>query len=326
LHEYATGARGGDLLVTAFNAFMANLIDYAGLFPPAALSVPAAVAEFAEHQKESDVWMLGRFIAPVARLAEIGSVANPYLHGDENWEFSGLIGDRAAAAEAVAKLSDQGQLVKAFESEQAGRMRVTSLEAAIPRDGAESPAEFIAEFLAAMTRAGLDQRELYLEVMPGSDDDKVLTAIAAASVGREVRLGAKLRCGGVTPEAFPSVERIATVIHRCAALNLPLKCTAGLHHPVRHQAEQPHVMMHGFLNVFGAGMMAWAEKADVATLIQCVAETDPSAFKFEAAGFSWRDHHIDKKTLSDIRHQSLAGFGSCSFTEPRADLQNLGML
>jgi hypothetical protein len=336
LHEHAPRARNRrvDLIniaakgehVTAFSAFMENLIDYAGLFPPASLDVPAAVAEYAHHKEESDVWMLGRFIAPVARLAEIGAQASPYASDSKVWDFSGLIGARDHAAQALAVLAEQGELVRTFESEHGQAMRVSSLEAAIPLDAAASYSSFIADFLKAAEKAGLGGREVFLEVLPGSDDKTVLDSIAAVAAGRADRLGAKLRCGGVTPEAFPTVERVATVIHHCATLDLPLKCTAGLHHPVRHQAVEPLAMMHGFLNVFGAGVLAWGNQADLATVTECVTETDPAAFHFDETGFSWRNQHVASSTLRQIRSQSLAGFGSCSFNEPREDLKNLGLL
>jgi hypothetical protein len=116
------------------------------------------------------------------------------------------------------------------------------------------------------------------------------------------------------------------VIGTCARLDLPLKCTAGLHHPVRHRAQEPDVMMHGFLNVFGAGLLAWSGQAAAGTLLGCVAETEARAFAFTADSFAWRDHGVDLAALRHIRSRSLCGFGSCSFAEPRADLQSLGVL
>ena len=45
---------------------------------------------------------------------------------------------------------------------------------------------------------------------------------------------AKVRTGGVTPDAFPSARRrSARFIARCAELSVPFKATAGLHHPLR---------------------------------------------------------------------------------------------
>ena len=42
---------------------------------------------------------------------------------------------------------------------------------------------------------------------------------------------AKLRTGGVVPEAFPKSLDIIRFVRTCAAANVPFKATAGLHHP-----------------------------------------------------------------------------------------------
>src|SRR5262249_48230544 len=48
---------------------------------------------------------------------------------------------------------------------------------------------------------------------------------------------AKMRTGGVTPEAIPSADTVAEYILACAERRLAFKATAGLHHPIR--AMQP---------------------------------------------------------------------------------------
>ncbi|MBE0564871.1 MAG: hypothetical protein IH621_02865, partial [Krumholzibacteria bacterium] len=64
---------------TAFRAFMEGLIDYAGLFPPAGLDMPAAVAGYAAHRTLPEAWMLGRFIAPAEALPAFAAAAAPHL-------------------------------------------------------------------------------------------------------------------------------------------------------------------------------------------------------------------------------------------------------
>jgi len=49
---------------------MAGLIDYAGLFPPAKLSMAASAEAFARSRMGPHEWMLGRFICPASRLRE----------------------------------------------------------------------------------------------------------------------------------------------------------------------------------------------------------------------------------------------------------------
>ena len=246
-----------------------------------------------------------------------------------DWAFSVLVGARGNAAEALAAVESQGRDAAAFEERFEGRARIEILETPIPVDGSgPEVGNFLGRLADAVAGAGLGDRELFLEVLPGVEDVRVLEAINALSSfeTRFARIGAKLRCGGVTPEAFPSCERIAGFIDNCRRLGLPLKCTAGLHHPVRHQSVDPPAMMHGFLNVFGAGILAHALGAGPKVLTACVAETDPAAFSFSDEMFSWRDHQVTAEALEQARGSFLSGFGSCSFAEPRDDLRGLGLL
>lgn len=56
--------------MTALRSLLENLIDYAGLFPPAALPMREAAANYAHYRNSPENWMLGRFVAPAARLNE----------------------------------------------------------------------------------------------------------------------------------------------------------------------------------------------------------------------------------------------------------------
>jgi hypothetical protein len=313
----------------SFRAFMGGLVDYAGLFPPASLDMPAAVAEYAAHCEEQEAWMLGRFIVPAGRLEELRQARASLPGKGTPWALSLLVGGRDSGEGALEAASSHGAAAAHFLESSGTSARIEVLESPIPADvsGLEIPA-FLGIYVETLAAGGLGGRELYLEILPGADDLKVLEAINALSSfeNRFTRIGAKLRCGGVTPEAFPTCERVAGFIDNCRRLGLPLKCTAGLHHPVRHQAAEPAVMMHGFLNVFGAGVLAHGLGAGVDILTACVAETDPAAFGFSEGGFSWRDHVVDAAALDRAREGFLPGFGSCSFNEPRDDLRNLGLL
>ena len=43
-------------------ALLDALVDYAGLFPPAAIDMPAAAGEYARHRSGPMEWMLSRYI------------------------------------------------------------------------------------------------------------------------------------------------------------------------------------------------------------------------------------------------------------------------
>lgn len=310
-------------------AFLAGLVDYAGLFPPAALPLAPALAEYARHRAGPHAWMLGRFIAPAARLEALAAAlaADPALAGRGGWHLAVLVGGGADLSAALAALPGQADAVAACEQGGPRGLSVEGLEAPLP------PAAGSALRLAeAMAEEGLGGRDLYLELPPGSAVPAGLDEIAAAaarmsgSSGAFPVLGVKLRCGGLAAEAFPEPERVAAVLEGCARRGLPLKFTAGLHHPVRHRAEAPPVMMHGFLNVVGAALFAAAGVADAGSLAACLRETEAAAFRLDEDGFAWRDLRLDAAAVARARAAAVAGFGSCSFDEPRQDLAALGML
>lgn len=58
-------------MTRSLHILMDGLIDYAGLFPPAALPMEAAVAKYEDHRRGEHAWALGRFVVPVERLAEV---------------------------------------------------------------------------------------------------------------------------------------------------------------------------------------------------------------------------------------------------------------
>jgi hypothetical protein len=139
-------------------------------------------------------------------------------------------------------------------------------------------------------------------------------------------LGAKLRCGGATAEAFPSVEETGAFIDRAVREHrVPFKATAGLHHPIRRHDEQLGVTMHGFLNVLAAAAFALAGK-DEAYVQRVLAAEDAPQFSFGERGLSWNGELLSIEDLRATRERAFVAYGSCSFTEPTGDLQALGML
>jgi hypothetical protein len=293
----------------AAGALLSGLVDYAGLFPPAALSMDAAALEYARWRRAPEAFMLGRFVAPAARLAELGRAAEallPQPGAGEPWHVSALIGTDA---------SGDAALVRPFNAAYAGRAAVDSVELK-----AATPAE--AEASLGGLPAGLTA---YVEIAP----DDTLAPMLAALKRRGAR--AKIRTGGVVPTAIPEPRDVARFIAACAEAGVPFKATAGLHHPVRaeqaltYELASPRAVMHGFLNVFAAAVFARAG-ADSAQLEAVLRETQPSAFRFDASSLSWRELRATSQALEATRRDLASSFGSCSFAEPVADLRALGVL
>jgi len=209
----------------------------------------------------------------------------------------------------------------------ASRTPAIRIEALELRPDPQVPADaWLADLVAEQRLAGLTALETYVE-RPAGRDEEVLTALGRRQAGHPLaRLGGKLRCGGVTPDLIPPVARVASVVARAHDLGVPLKFTAGLHHPIRgmdHVAGEP---MHGFLNVYGAGLLAHAERWSEAQLEPVIADTEAGSFRLDASGFAWRGTLVATARIATIRERMLGGYGSCSFDDPVTDLRALHML
>jgi hypothetical protein len=149
----------------------------------------------------------------------------------------------------------------------------------------------------AVVEAGSERQDeaVYLEGVP-------LDEVAS----RGVR--SKIRCGG---ERVPTVEELADFIRGCRSRGLVFKATAGLHHAYPTAGE------HGFLNVLAAAVFGDEEEA--------LREQAP-AFALDATSFRWRDKEALPTRLVDVRSSLFHSVGTCSFFEPVAELEGLGVL
>ncbi len=161
------------------------------------------------------------------------------------------------------------------------------------------------------------------EVLP----DVPVRAFWEVAPGEDVRglPGAKIRCGGVTADAFPPVEAVAAFVAACRDASVPFKATAGLHHPIRHVDAATGFPMHGFLNLLAAAVFAWADGVGEAELAALLAEEDPRAFAVSPEGLAARGRFAGVDEITAAR-EWFVGYGSCSFSEPVEDLQALGVL
>ncbi len=246
-------------------ALLERLIDYAGIYPPAALPLETAVANFGSYQNGDFSWMLRWLVVGSGELQKVPKS----LDG------------------SISLLSETDDT------------RAVTLE----------------------TKAVVEAKHpVYCEVAVSNLDQ--LDAVKAAGCY------AKIRTGGVKPEAIPSPEEVAAFITACAERRLPFKATAGLHHPIRaeyaltYEPDAPRAVMHGFLNVLMAAAFAWQGEKNIEAII---AETDVAAFRFDG-GAKWRGLALTADAIKDARQNFMHSIGSCSFDEPVHELQALGLL
>jgi len=58
-------------MTASLRALLANLIDYAGLYPPAGLPLAETAANYERYRISADAWILNRLVLPAAKLGEI---------------------------------------------------------------------------------------------------------------------------------------------------------------------------------------------------------------------------------------------------------------
>lgn len=283
--------------MTAVETLLAGLFDYAGLYPPASLGMPSAANNYLEYSRGKHAQALGHFIINLDRIDELRSVAGQAL---ESFKLSVIATEETDWSALTAQI-DAGISFHAIEIK-------CSEPSIIERIARQVPAGLIA----------------YFEV-PIDVSKPALQAILTAGAR------AKLRSGGVVPDAFPSVEELAQILKALADLRLSFKATAGLHHPLRsqhpltYQPQGPTGVMHGFLNVAAAAALVhFGGSVHDAELI--LAEEDPAAWQVNADSLHWRDRSWTIDQLATLRRQFFTGIGSCSFDEPIHDLESLGWL
>lgn len=251
-------------IAPALKALLENLIDYAGLYPPATVPLDDAIANYDRYRAGDYSWMLRWFVVGGAELERV-----------------------------PASLDSRLSVLSESDEKRAASMETNSVVAA--------------------------DRPVYCEVP--------LTNLERLDEVKSSKCFAKIRTGGIKPEAIPSPAGVAAFINACAQRKLAFKATAGLHHPIRkeygltYETDAPRAVMHGFLNVLMASAFAWNGDSDIEPVI---AEMDPSAFVFDERAH-WRNKSLSEAQIRDTRKNFMHAIGSCSFEEPVHDLKALGL-
>ncbi len=309
------------MMKTSLTFFQDHLIDYAGLFPPANLSLEDAITNYANHKNSENAWMLGPFVLPVTQLKQLD--IHMHLFSAEKPLTLSVVGRKSSSeTECNIHFQDDINEISAAIKHYKHSAKVEMLEIPLPRN--VPSLDLIAEIANGAKKFNV---HAFCEVLLIGEWKKhvsdTLDAIAAHNSSNESWIGVKLRTGGIKAEMFPSPEQVAFVIAACRDRNLPLKFTAGLHHPVRMYRDEVGTKMYGFLNIFVAGMLAHTQYLDVREIEAILADENSNSFSFSKDHLAWRDLRIASKEIQKLRKEALLSFGSCSFDEPRDELMEL---
>ena len=292
----------------SIRALLSEIVDYAGLFPPAMLSMPEAVINYATYKNSNYKWMLGRFVLPVSRLDEFLESAGEFISRDSQaWKLSVLASEDIYAT------------VRQIENfNHANRPRVVI-------DSLEVKADSVLD-IERITGVLPDGIQTFFEIPIGAELSELVVNLALRNQS------AKIRTGGTTPEAFPPASMIVRFVRTCLAANVPFKATAGLHHPIRcykpltYESDAPEGMMNGFINLFLT--TGFARAGFKRSILEEILEDEfDESFEFDEKGVLWRqEHFLSTMQLGFLREKNIISFGSCSFEEPITDLQEINLL
>ena len=281
---------GSPVTPAAVPPLLVSLVDDAALFPPGSAPMSVAVTSHPGHRAAWYADLVGVFLCPSSRLEEMRGVLPP----DDRIGL-GLIADQGieGLAGVLAEVMADPRLV------------LRKLEIAV---APERVGSFVT--LGALELLPVDV-EVYVELPPTPE------GLRAIEVLQDVRRGTKLRTGGMTAAAFPTVEQVATFISTCVVHKVPFKCTAGLHQAIRHTDAVSGFMHHGFVNILVATARA-VDGSSHLDIADAIASTDGMRLATELSDL--------KPDVVRAARSAFRGYGSCSIEEPVADLLDLGLL
>src|SRR5947209_2187473 len=302
------------MAAASLRALLTRSIDYAGMFPPCSLDLEPAIKNQAEYARSGDSWMLSALVLPVAKFGAAAGLVSQFDKAHP-LRVSALGAKTENAATFGAELKTAIEAIRSFQQQHGDVVSVPQLEMFVPQD---VDAGKLNEAAAALSELKI---QAFWEA-PAEWAEQMIVSLARI---KQPSFGYKLRTGGVTADAFPSSVQIARAILASTKHHVPMKFTAGLHHPIRQFRDEVKTEMHGFLNVLGAGVLSAEHHWEEAQTIEMLEDQRVTSFEFHDTVFAWRDWEI---TLDRIkaRRKFVTSFGSCSFNEPREDLRVLNFL
>lgn len=303
-------------MTASLRALLTGAVDYAGLFPPASLPLDRALANHADYGRTPDSWMLGAFVLPLAKFDEAPAVMRGF-DVEHRLQISALGSKTETPAEFITAAGRAAATIREMGAQYGAFVSVSQLEMPL----ATRPGASISEAYEALADVAVP---VFWEA-PADEAERTIVALAEnRRDSAATRFGFKLRTGGVVATAFPSSIQISRALLAAIEHDVPIKFTAGLHHPVRQFHSSVQGMMHGFLNVLGAGVLAAEHGWDRLQIAAMLDDEDPTKFSCDDDSFSWREWQVSTERIR--QHRALVtSFGSCSFDEPREDLRALNL-
>lgn len=270
---------------------LARLVDDAALFPPGNATMPEAVQRHIEGLNGKYSGVIGALLCPASRLPELIT------------ELSKAKPDQPVALSLVIDTGLGGvpKAVSIVES-RTELLRLHAVEMPAPSDVDEIWLERVDEFVPEDALRVIEPRRGGVGWLDG--------------VRKVTERGyrPKIRCGGPNKENFPSIDEIAEFLAVVSDTGSAYKATTGLYSAVRRADPDTGVVHHGFLNL----LVATARALSGEDVRAALGSDDGPALAEEATTLS--------ETDTEAVRAVFASYGSCSLSDPVADLETLGLL
>lgn len=172
----------------ARRALLAGLWDYAGVFPPAELTLEDAVAEWRRIQESDDAWLVNRFVVRAgtdARVEPVAVVDGPreqqgdvvYVEGETKLRCGGAyVPTRNEVGVFIRRCRDEGKRFKA----------TAGLHHALPANGEHGFLNLLAACVFGDEEAMLTTRDIALDAESFRADGRSADAEQCVRVRREL--------------------------------------------------------------------------------------------------------------------------------------------
>ena len=313
---------------------LAHIVDYAGTFPPAALTLEEAARRYASYRTSEESWMLGSFVCAARDLKDLLPLVGSF-DITSPLELSVVFSGGGSTAEYLQNLQKDLQAISEFSAGSSIPVAVRQLEGRLPQDLLDTDVITVRKFLDEMDvlleHAEMQDADLFFEVPVDERRHQIIPVVNGAvsafnrqrSNSLQGSAGLKVRLGG---EVVPASDQLAYLITTCRDASVRFKATAGLHHPLYRYDDSTETEQHGFLNVFVASVLATADALETEAVAQILADGDPDHFTFSSDGVDWMTFRAPLQDIERTRRERACSFGSCSFEEPIEDLHHLGLL
>lgn len=315
-------------------AMLGGAIDYAGTFPPAALSLDGTLSRAAKwHQEGKHPWLMNKVVLPVGDIKNI-SAEKLYSLGANGspWLFAALGTPSQSESASDFYKTVEWDLRELRRCREKGyysscRQEVVSYETKLPNSlsFSSSPSkiyDFISPVLERTASLTSNEvRDLFFEISFDGDwrttienTSQVLADWMDENDELDLVPGLKFRTGG---NYTPTFEQLGLAVAKVTAHGLRFKATQGLHRAVTHGKS------FGFVNLFAAINFAQGYgpvEFGPDEIEQCLAESQSKNFEFQKDKFCWKNFSMTLDEIEVARRSHGAAFGSCSLDEPDEDL------